>query len=259
MLLPSNPLEKALFNSASDENQAPKFYELLIQSNIFLLGTVIDKGDGTFNLDDNQEFDIHHWEKEDDASPIIPFFTSLQILQQAIPDDSPYLEMPAAVFFEMTLGVSLVLNPNTDYGLELDADDVSILLNSDIDERDEDFEFDPETEMSLGKLTSFPQQLCKAITNVLSNYPEIETAYLASIYVPSEDREPHLLIGLQSAGELDEDMIKEIANSISPDDNDSDYEMFDFYTVTDDDPEGVSQFLMEENTSFYQAPSTKVH
>jgi len=67
------------------------------------------------------------------------------------------------------------------------------------------------------------------------------------------------LIGLQGAGELNDDMIKKIANSISPDDNDSDYEMFDFYTVTDDDPEGVSQFLMEENTSFYQASSKKIH
>ena len=258
MLLPSNPLEKALFNSASDENQAPKFYDLLMESNIFLLGTVTNKGEGTFHLDENQEFDIHHWEKEDDASPIIPFFTSLQTLQHAIPDDSPYLEIPTAVFFEMTLGVSLVLNPNTDYGLELDADDVSILLNSDIDGVEEEYDFDAETEMSLGKLQAFPQGLCQAMTSVFSNHPEIENAYLASIYVPSEDREPHLLIGIQGKGEID-NLIKKIANSISPDDNDSDYEMFDFYIVTDDDPEGISQFLLEENTSFYQAKSTKVH
>ena len=258
MLLPSNPLEKALFNSASDEAQAPKFYELLMESNIFLLGTAAKTSDGTFHLDDDQEFDIHHWEKEDDASPIIPFFTSLQTLQQAIPDDSPYLEMPTAVFFEMTQGVSLVLNPNTDYGLELDADDVTILLNSHVDEPVEEYDFDPDEEMSLGKLKSFPQGLCQALTNAFSNHPEIEHAYLASIYVPSEDREPHLLIGIQGKGEIDS-IIKKIANSISPDDNDSDYEMFDFYTITNDDPEGISQFLIEENTSFYQATSTKVH
>ncbi|HIO93669.1 MAG TPA: hypothetical protein EYG68_12645 [Leucothrix mucor] len=258
MLLPTNPLEQALFNSASDEAQAPKFYDLLIESNVFILGTVTNKDDGTFNLNDNQEFDIQHWEKDEDQSPIIPFFTSLQTLQQAIPDDTPYLEMPATVFFEMTLGVSLVLNPNTDYGLELDADDVTILLNSDLDDGEEEYDFDPENEMSVGKLKSFPRELCKAMTDVLSNYPQIETAYLASIYVPSEDREPHLLIGLQSKSDI-ENIIEKIANSISSDDNDSDYEMFDFYTVTEDDPEGISQFLMEENTAFYNASSTKVH
>lgn len=258
MLLPTNPLEQALFNSASDEAQAPKFYDLLIESNVFILGTVTNKDDGTFNLNDNQEFDIQHWEKDEDQSPIIPFFTSLQTLQQAIPDDTPYLEMPATVFFEMTLGVSLVLNPNTDYGLELDADDVAILLNSDLDDGEEEYDFDPENEMSVGKLKSFPRELCKAMTDVLSNYPQIETAYLASIYVPSEDREPHLLIGLQSKSDI-ENIIEKIANSISSDDNDSDYEMFDFYTVTEDDPEGISQFLMEENTAFYNASSTKVH
>ncbi len=258
MLLPSNPLEKALFNSASDESQTTKFYDLLMKSSIFLLGTVKGKKNGTFNINNDQEFDIHHWEKNDDKSPIIPFFTSLQTLQQAIPDDSPYLEMPTTVFFEMTLGVSLVLNPNTDYGLEFDPDDVSILLNSDLDDGEEEFDFDPEEEMSIGKLKSFPQGLCKAMTNAFSHYPEIETAYLASIYVPSEDREPHLLVGIQGKGELD-NIIEKISNTITPEDNDSDYEIFDFYVVTEDDPEGISQFLIEENTAFYQASSTKVH
>ncbi len=263
MLLPSNPLEQALFNSASDNSLLPTFYELLMKSNVFILGSIAGKDAGTFNINEDQEFDIQHWENEEDQSPVIPFFSSLQILQQAIPDDSPYIEIPATTFMEMTLGVSLVLNPNTDYGVELDFPDVSNLLGLNPEEhlraQDEDYDEDQEDEMFLGILDRLPKDLCKAMKAVFSNYPEVETAYIAAIHVPSESKEAHLLIGLEgSKGNL-ETVIPNIADDIPEEANDSDYEMFDFYVMSEDDPEEISQFLKDNNTSFYHASSTEVH
>ncbi len=260
MLLPSNPLEQALFNSASDKSLLPTFYNLLMKSNVFILGSIIGKENGTFNINEDQEFDIQHWENEEDNSPVIPFFTSMQMLQQAIPEDTSYIEIPSTSFMEMTLGVSLVLNPNTDYGVELDFSDVSGLLDIDpvalLDEQnDEEIE---DGEMFLGILDNRPENLCKAMTEVFSNYPEVETAYMAAIHVPSESKEAHLLIGIEGKGDLDA-AIPDIADKIPEKENDSDYEMFDFYTMSDDDPEEISQFLKENNTAFYHASSTEVH
>jgi hypothetical protein len=260
MLLPSNPLEQALFNSASDNSLLPTFYDLLMKSNVFILGSIIGKENGTFNINEDQEFDIQHWENEDDNSPVIPFFTSMQMLQQAIPEDTAYIEIPSTNFMEMTLGVSLVLNPNTDYGVELDFSDVSGLLDVNpealLDEQsDEEVE---DGEMFLGILDNRPENLCKAMSEVFSNYPEVETAYMAAIHVPSESKEAHLLIGIEGKGDLDA-AIPEIADKIPEKENDSDYEMFDFYTISDDDPEEISQFLKENNTAFYHASSTEVH
>jgi hypothetical protein len=263
MLLPSNPLEQALFNSASDNTLLPTFYDLLMKSNVFILGDIIGKKEGTFNINEDQEFDIQHWENEDDNSPVIPFFTSMQMLQQAIPEDSPYIEIPTSNFMEMTLGVSLVLNPNTDYGVELDFADVSSLLDVNpealLQEQDTENPDDLEDgEMFLGILDNRPVELCKAMTAVFSNYPEIETAYIAAIHIPSESKEAHLLIGIEGNGDLDT-AIPNIAEDIPEEANDSEYEMFDFYTMSDDDPEEISQFLKENNTAFYSANSTKVH
>jgi hypothetical protein len=259
MLLPSNPLEQALFNSAADSTLLPIFYDLLMESNVFILGSIIGKTEGSFNIEEDQEFDIQHWENEEDNSPVIPFFTSMQMLQQAIPENSPYVEIPAISFMEMTLGVSLVLNPNTDYGVELDFADVSGLLNINPEELlEEELGDDEDGEMFLGVLDQNPINLGKEMTTVFSNYPEIETAYMAVILVPSESKEAHLLIGLEGEGDLD-DIIPNIADSISEEKNDSDYEIFDFYVMSDDDPEEISQFLKENNTAFYHASSTEVH
>ncbi|MCK5902640.1 MAG: enhanced serine sensitivity protein SseB C-terminal domain-containing protein [Cocleimonas sp.] len=258
MMLPSNPLEQALFTSASDETQTPKFYDLLLESNIYILGSVSNKEEETFEINDDQEFDIQHWEKDEDQSPIIPFFTSLQALQQAIPEDSPYLEIPAIAFLEMTMGVPLVLNPNSDYGLEFDADDVVILLGMNTDEvKTGEFDGD-EDGMTLGKLDNLPPNLSNAMKTAFANFPEIDTAYMAAILVPLEDKKAHLLVGIEGQGDLDK-VIIEAADSISEDDNDSDFEMFDFYAMSTEDDEVISNFLRDEDTAFYHGKPKQMH
>lgn len=264
MLLPSNPLEQALFNSAVDNSFLSAFYDLLMESDVFILGSLVGRTAGSFNIEEDQEFDIQHWENEEDNSPVIPFFTSMQMLQQAIPENSPYVEMPTTSFMEMTLGVSLVLNPNTDYSIELDFADVSGLLKINpeelLEEQDDDDSDDniEEGEMFLGILDVSPTNLCKEMTAIFTNYPQIEMAYMAAIQVPSETTEVNLLVGLEGKGDLDA-IIPDIANNISEEANDSDYEMFDFYVMSDNDPEEITQFLKEHNTVFYHKNSGELH
>nr|VUD28690.1 protein SseB [Raoultella sp. NCTC 9187] len=55
--------------------------------------------------------DLQHWEKDDGAS-VIPFFTSLEALQQAVEDEQSFVAMPARTLMAMTLGETLFSTPN---------------------------------------------------------------------------------------------------------------------------------------------------
>jgi hypothetical protein len=263
MLLPANPLEKALHNAAIDDQKVVDFYLVLMESRVFILGKPAREiTDSNFTLTEDDELMINHWESDVDKSPVIPFFTSLQTLQKVIPEDEPYLEVPAEALFRMTLGVPMVLNPNTDYGMEFSPEDIVSLLgsgdvNADLSELigSEDGELDDGTYLDV--LTEMPETLSKKMCDVFSEYPEIAEAYLAVIHEPALDPDPHLLVGIKGMGDL-EAAIESSANRIQDEDNDSGYEMFDFFTITDEDPD-ISAFLTQEVKPFYVAATTKIH
>lgn len=261
MLLPANALEQALHNAAINENKVEFFYKLMMESRVFILGKPAkEMTDPNFVLSDDDELLINHWESDEDKSPVIPFFTSLQTLQRTIPEDEPYLEVPTEALFRMTLGVPMVLNPNTEYGMEFSPEDVVSLLGSDtvnnLQELMDGSEYD-EDGVYLELLRETPEQLVKTMSEVLSDFPEVEAAYLAIIHEPSVDPEPHLLVGIKGHGDLDT-AIESIAGRIPEEDNDSDFEMFDFFTITDEDPE-IADFLLEQVKPFYAVTSTQVH
>jgi len=261
MLLPANALEQALHNAAIDENKIEGFYKLLMGSRVFILGKPAQEmPDANFVLSDDDELLINHWESDEDKSPVIPFFTSLQTLQKTIPEDEPYLEVPTEALFRMTLGVPMVLNPNTEYGIEFSPEDVVSLLGSDtVNNAQElvgDEEYDEEG-VYLDVLERTPTQLIKTMQAVMSDYPEIESAYMAVIHEPSQDPEPHLLIGIQGHGDVGA-VISSVAGRIPESDNDSDFEMFDFFTITDEEPD-ITDFLTEHVKPFYSATSTHIH
>ena len=261
MLLPANALEQALHNAAADEHKVETFYKLMMESRVFILGKPAKElPDTDFVLSDDDELLINHWESDEDKSPVIPFFTSLQTLQRTIPEDEPYLEVPTEALFRMTLGVPMVLNPNTEYGMEFSPEDVVSLLGSDsvnnLEELMDGEDYD-ENGVYLELLRTAPEKLIETMTGILGDFPEIEAAYLAVIHEPSADPEPHLLVGIKGHGDIDA-AIEAVAARIPEDDNDSDYEMFDFFTINDDDPE-ISEFLLEQVKPFYSVTSSQVH
>ena len=262
MLLPANKLEQALHQAAIDEKHVEAFYALLMESRVFILGKpAAEFESANFVLTDDDELLINHWEAEEDKSPIIPFFTSLQTLQKTIPEDEPYLEVPTEALFRMTLGVPMVLNPNTEYGMEFSPEDVVSLLGSDdVNNAGEllgdDDDLDPDG-IYLDVLRETPEVLVAKLTEVIGEYSQIETAYLALIHEPSVDDQPHLLVGIKGNGNLDE-AIESVANRVTEADNDSDYEVFDFFTVSEADPD-ISEFLVDHVKPFYSTNSTQIH
>ena len=256
MLLPSNNLEKALHKAAADHSQAPAFYEQLMDSKIFVLGKPEEEDTGEFTLEEEQAVIIQHWERETDQSPVVPFFTSLQMLQQAIDSNEPYLELTTVDLFQLTMGAPLVLNPNSDFGMEFEPEDIAVLLDTDLMQNSEHV-LDEETEVLLGLPENVSKTFKSVLTEFFSRHPEVEAAYLGTIQIPSDDNKEHLMVGIQGQGRF-EKIIETVIQKISLLEDDMMYETVDFYVIDQDDPD-ISQFMVENITPFYLAEERTVH
>ena len=256
MLLPVNNLEKALHKAAADHTQAPAFYDELMISKVFILGKPEEvPKDGNFTLEEEQALIIQHWERETDKSPVVPFFTSLQMLQQAIKTDEPYLELPTSSLFELTMGAPLVLNPNSEFGMEFEPEDVAVLLDTDLMVNTE-HTLDEETEVLLGVPDEIPESFTTLLSEFFGKHPQIESSYLGTIQIPEDDDIEHLMVGLKGKGDMSK-IIETAIHKISLID-DIGYETIDFYVIDQDDPD-ISNFMLENITPFYIAESRTVH
>lgn len=257
MLLPTNNLEKALHKAAADNTQAPAFYEELMDAKIFILGKPEEEDTGKFTLEEEQAIIIQHWEREEDKSPVVPFFTSLQMLQQAIDTDEPYLELPTSALFQLTMGAPLVLNPNSEFGMEFEPDDVAVLLDTDLMVNSEHL-LDEDTEVLLGIADDVPEAFTSDLSNFFAKHTEVEAAYLGTIQIPAEDNTEHLMVGLQGKGSFEKVIETAIQKISILDEHDMPYEIVDFYVIDQDDPD-ISEFMIENITPFYLKGSRTVH
>ena len=111
-----NELEEILRLAADEPAHRPQFCEVLLSSQVFLLGTTgVSGADGEVDLEAGSKIQIQHWKKAD-GSPVIPFFSSLEVLQKSINSEESYLALPVRSLFEMTQGATLFLNSKSDYG-----------------------------------------------------------------------------------------------------------------------------------------------
>jgi len=256
MLLPVNDLEKALHKAAADHSQAPAFYEELMESKIFVLGQPEKEDSGEFILEEEQAVTIQHWERENDQSPVVPFFTSLQMLQQAIETDEPYLELTTIDLFQLTMGAPLVLNPNSEFGMEFEPEDVAVLLDADLMVNSQHV-LDEQTEVLLGVAENVSETFISVLTEFFSRHSEVKAAYLGTIQIPEDDDKEHLMVGIQGNGPFDK-IIDTVIQKISLLEDDMMYETVDFYVIDQDDPD-ISEFMVENITPFYIAKERIVH
>ena len=70
-------------------------FRTLLESTVWVPGT------GREQVVEDSALDLLHWEK-DDGTSVIPFFTSLEALQEAVEDEQTFVVMPVRTLFEMT-------------------------------------------------------------------------------------------------------------------------------------------------------------
>lgn len=239
-------LEKALRLAADDPVQRPEFYRLLIESPVYVLG---DAGEwsGARTLAPGETVRIQNWTR-DDGSPVIPFFTSLAALRKAIEAESSYMELPARSLFEMTKGATLVLNPKAAYGKEFLPGEIAALLSNGVNRVAEQRVTTKPTHVLLGQPAEYPEEMVAALKSLFAKRNNVKAAYLAQMHDPSHDDEPHLVVGVEADGDI-EQILRDagvVAGDTAPGGK-----PLDLYRVERGD-RGLSQYFIRQVKPFYE-------
>ncbi len=203
MRFEENPLEKALHLAADEPGNRPDFYKMLLESTVYILGhsDQITAGEKTAQAGD--KISIQNWVRND-GSPIIPFFTSINALQRAIDTETSYIALPARSLFEMTKGTWLVLNPKSNYGKEFTPDEINALLSAGMSRLPEQRITKQATQILLGQPKEYPNKMVDSLKTLFAKRSNVKAAYLALMHDPSLDEKPHLLIGVEADGNIEQ-------------------------------------------------------
>ncbi|KEY57035.1 enhanced serine sensitivity protein SseB [Serratia sp. DD3] len=248
----SDELEQLLKLAASQPAYRPAFFRQLLDATVYILGDSEQvQLQGEITLDAETPVNIQHWEKQDGSS-VVPFFSSLALLQQAVAEEEhPFIAMPTRVLFEITQGDHLFLNPKAEYSKEFFPDEVAMLLATGGVVKPVERDIEQETQLLLGQPTEYPAAMIDALTTLFSQRKLVRRAFLALIHDREVDEQPNLLIGLDVKGEqADIDaLISEagmVASETAPNDDPVDF------CLVEENARGVSHYLVNHTQPFYQ-------
>lgn len=252
-----NELERMLRLSVTAPAWRPAFYQTLLESTVFVLG---DAGQddaekqGSVAITAGSELNILHWEKQDGSS-IIPFFSSVDVLEKASagesPDEQAFVALPARVLFEMTQGEELFLNPKSEYGKEFYPSEVTLLLSNGGLNAPSELVLDKESQLLIGQPEEYPSAMIDALTTLFTQKKPVRRAFMALIHDKAVDDQPNLLIGVEADGDEQEidALIREagnVASETSPDDRPVDF------CIVSEKERGISHYLISHTQPFYQ-------
>ena len=248
-------LEQLLEKAAKEPAYRPEFLQQLLIGHIYCLGvtdrTTQPMKTEQIHMKQGDELHLQKWKKAD-GTEALPFFLSLETLQQSIEEEHSYLYLPTQQFFEMTLGDTLVMNPMSAYGKEFSPGEIRQLLQVDVGQV-ESYEVQQDTEVLLGQPTEYPYKMVLQLQKFLQTKTQVQAAYLALMHNPQRDAKPTLMIGLQldmpQPLQLDQ-LIQQIGQvAFESLDQPS---LVDLTIIDDQKNDGLSRYMREETTPFYQ-------
>ncbi|EJX0847645.1 enhanced serine sensitivity protein SseB [Salmonella enterica] len=240
-----NELEILLEKAATEPAHRPAFFRTLLESTVWVPGSAAE---GEAIVEDSA-LDLQHWEKED-GTTVIPFFTSLEALQQAVEDEQAFVVMPVRTLFEMTLGETLFLNAKLPTGKEFMPREISLLLAEEGSPLSTQEVLEGGESLILSEVAEPPSQMIDSLTTLFKTIKPVKRAFLCAIKEHA-DAQPSLLIGIEADGEDGE--IEEIihaAGNVAADTLPGD-EPIDICQVRKGE-QGISHFITEHIAPFYE-------
>ncbi|WP_313275775.1 enhanced serine sensitivity protein SseB [Kosakonia cowanii] len=237
-----NELETLLEQAATEPAYRPAFFRTLLDSTVWVPGNAAE-GEAVV---EESALDIQHWEK-DDGTSVIPFFTSLTALQQAIDDEQAFVVMPARTLFEMTLGETLFLNAKLPTGKEFTPREISHLVGEEGSPLSQQEVLEGGTALLLSEVAEPPAQMVDSLTTLFKSIKTVKRAFICSIKEQA-DAQANLLIGIEAEGDIEE--IIHAAGSVATDTLPGD-EPVDICHVAEGE-KGISHFMLAHITPFYE-------
>ncbi|AMO47751.1 SseB protein N-terminal domain-containing protein [Kosakonia oryzendophytica] len=237
-----NELETLLAQAATEPAYRPAFFRTLLDSTVWVPGSAAE-GDA---IADDSALDLQHWEK-DDGTSVIPFFTSLGALQQAVDDEQAFVVMPARTLFEMTLGETLFLNAKLSTGKEFTPREISHLVGKEGSPLSQQEVLEGGSALLLSEVAEPPAQMVDSLTTLFKSIKTVKRAFICTIKENAEEQ-ANLLIGIEAEGDIEE--IIHAAGSVATDTLPGD-EPIDICQVVEGE-KGISHFMLAHITPFYE-------
>jgi hypothetical protein len=241
-----SPLERALRLAATDPAARPDFYRQLLEAEVFVIGDADPRAEGEWTAQEGESISLQHWCKPD-GTVVLPFFSSLEALQRALDHQVTYYQLPARALLEMTQGSTLVLDPRSDYGKEFAPGEIVALLSGGLTHAAERRVIEESTQVLLAQPSERPDALLNGVRAFLDKRPAVRRAWLALMHIPSQDPEPHLVIGVEADGDI-EALLAEIGNVVA---DLSPGGPVDLVQVSAGD-DGLSQYFLQNAEPFFR-------
>lgn len=237
-----NELEILLEKAATEPGHRPAFFRTLLEATVWVPGAAAE-GEP---VAEDSVLDLQHWEK-DDGTSVIPFFTSLQALQEVVKDEQSFVAMPVRTLFAMTLGETLYLNAKLPTGKEFSPREISHLLGEEGSPLSSQTVLEGGESLLLSEVAEPPAQMVDSLTTLFKTLKTVKRAFLCSIK-DSADAPANLLIGIEAEGDIEE--IIQATGSVATDTFPGD-EQIDICQVMEGE-KGISHFMIAHITPFYE-------
>jgi len=197
---PVNELERLLLAGATDPAARPAFYRGITEHPLFVItegpvpeqkGEVVIKG----------ETSIRVRKIEMEGKMHTPIFTSVERISAVVPQKVGYLAVKGSELLSMLRGSDLILNPGSQYGKFLPADEVESIIDGSIFHRHKEVKVEEGQRILLGQPQNYPHHVTDALKRYFERTRDVRGAYLAHAFRRDVDPAPHTLIGLDVTGD----------------------------------------------------------
>lgn len=211
------PLEDLLRMAILEPAYRPEFYTRILEEDVIVLASSEAFAEGEIVASEAVEIRLL---AHGDGS--VPVFTSADRIydNNMVEGTVQYYKIGGRNLFEATKGVTLVLNPYSEYGKEFLPEEVEQLLGGRILSALERPFAAGEAEVEIGEPMEMPLDMCNSLSILFAQHPQVRAAYLALIRPAGSQEDPHFIIALDADDESPElfNAIGYTANSYLGDD-----------------------------------------
>ncbi|MFO1247436.1 MAG: enhanced serine sensitivity protein SseB C-terminal domain-containing protein [Alphaproteobacteria bacterium] len=176
-----NALEQALVKAAKNPAAGPDFYRLLLESNLLVMGSAEGQEGATeeFSLAFGSKLNLVTGLK--DGKQYLPVFSSIPRMQEFIKEEAKFLSIKGRDLLDITRGAPVILNPASEYGKELSAQEILQLLDG--------------TGVPQYTLDEdYPAALVETLSGVFKDRADVLAAWMVKV---SHDGVRHPLVGIE--------------------------------------------------------------
>jgi len=245
LFIPENELERALVKAVKNPAATADFYRLLLESDLLVMGTAQGQEGATevFALAPGNNLNLVTGLK--DGHRYLPVFSSMLRMQEYVKQECKYLSINGRALLDLVRGAPVILNPASEYGKELTAEQVGQLLGP------------SRSQQTMVGKAEYPMTLVEALSRVFAADALVESARMIQVTFADRAQEPHPLVGIEASPAIDfrklVDAIQQEAEQAAPG------TVFDVHRMDRAAPNNVTEALLQAEPFYVRGARQKLN